>query len=65
MPFTSALLCTCTMGKEVMAKCVSSSIFFNNWIEEIKRSLVNFVGLEKTVTEMVTGCLRAMKSCHI
>ena len=31
----------------------------------ISRSLVNFVGLEKTVTEMVTGCLRTMKSCHI
>ena len=29
------------------------------------RSLVNFVGLEKTVTVMVTGCLRTMKSCHI
>ena len=31
---------------------------------EIKRSIVNFVGLEKTVTEMVTGHLRTMKSCH-
>ena len=27
--------------------------------------LLNFVGLEKTVTEIVTGCLRMMKSCHI
>ena len=31
----------------------------------IFRSLVNFVGLEKTVTEMATECLRMMKSCHI
>ena len=30
-----------------------------------KRSLVNFVGLEETVTEMGTGCLRTMKSYHI
>ena len=34
-------------------------------IGEIKRSSVNFVGLEKTVTELVTGCLRPMKSWHI
>ena len=26
----------------------------------IKRYLVNFVALEKTVTEMTTGCLRTM-----
>ena len=32
---------------------------------KMKRSLVNFVGLEKTVTEMVTGCLKIMKSCYI
>ena len=27
--------------------------------------IINFVGLEKTVTELVTGCLRTMKSCYI
>ena len=32
---------------------------------KIKRSLVNFVELDKTVTKMVTGCLRTMKSCHV
>ena len=32
---------------------------------KIKRLLVNFVDLVKTVTKMVTGCLRTMKSCHI
>ena len=32
---------------------------------KIKRPLVNFVGLVKTMTEMVTGCLRTTKSCHI
>ena len=32
---------------------------------KIKRSLVNLVGLEKTVTEMVTGCLRTMKTFHL
>ena len=26
---------------------------------------VNFVRVEKTVTEMATGCLRTMKSCYI
>ena len=31
-------------------------------IVEIKRLLFNFVGFEKTVTEMATGCLRMMKS---
>ena len=52
------------------------SVFFsdndlNSWITvqvsewKIKRSLVNFVRLEKTVTEMVTGCLRRMKSCYM
>ena len=29
------------------------------------RSLVNFVGLGNNVTELATGCLRAMKSCYI
>ena len=31
----------------------------------VYNSLVKFLGLEKTVTEMVTGCLRTMKTCHI
>ena len=39
------------------------------WIQHspipTKRSLGNFVRLVKTVTEMVTGCLRMMESCHI
>ena len=34
-------------------------------VDCIIRQLVNFVGLEKTVTEMAAGCLRMMKSCHI
>ena len=32
---------------------------------KIKRSLVNFVGLLKTVTEMSAGCLGMMKSCYV
>ena len=32
---------------------------------KIKRSLVNFVGLENTVTELATGCLRMVKGCYI
>ena len=32
---------------------------------KIKRSLVNFVGLVKTVTEMSAGCLWMMKSYHV
>ena len=32
---------------------------------EDKKIIVNFVRLVKTVTEMVEGCLRMMKSCHI
>ena len=31
---------------------------------KIKRSLVNCVRLVETMTKMVTGCLRTMKSCH-
>ena len=34
-------------------------------IGKIKRSIVKFVRLKKTVTEMSTGCLRTMKSFHI
>ena len=33
-------------------------------IDDLK-CLFNFVGLEKTVTEMSTGCLRMMKSYNL
>ena len=32
---------------------------------KIKIQLVNFVGLEKTVIELATGCLRTMKSYYV
>ena len=59
-----------TVGSAKVKAC--KSIIFTEGIPEvkitvqfsegkIKRSLVNFDGLEKTVTEMVTGCLRTMK----
>ena len=43
-------------------------IFLNNslyWSPDSHMKLANFVGLEKTITEIATGCLRTMKSCHI
>ena len=43
-------------------------IFLDNRLyrpPDSKMKLANFVGLEKTVTEIATGCLRTMKSCHI
>ena len=59
----------------------SSEMFYSSQIKVSNKSLshelnnvlfyscccctVNFVGLEKTVTEMATGCLRTMKSCYI
>ena len=32
---------------------------------DYKKYLVNYVRLEKTGTEMATGCLRMMKSGHV
>ena len=31
----------------------------------MRESILNFVGLEKTVIGLATGCLRTMKICYI